>query len=304
MSDGDNLQWLQSGWATDPQWWGAPGRGSVPVGWTFSPAALELLPPVLDYVLATLTPNDELVGAPSGSGYAYPGLLPSDGARSAFANASGGMLRAAFGRPAVLNVIGAAPSRESIAALAAQPEVSGLLYYTYGDGYSGLRGNVAYVGGTPVVGGRVSLWGDATEGDMVGVDGLVQALQTLPKDPKDPNAYSIIPVNAWSHNYSTIATAVDRLTAIGGFNVVTPSVLLDRLKTDTDMAQQCPMPSGPWSASCLGCTFSGNGTCILACDDCAGSSAQCDLATCDDLEFDGGKGRFVCTESGELCPSE
>ena len=27
MSDGDNLCWLQGGWALDPKWWAAPERG-------------------------------------------------------------------------------------------------------------------------------------------------------------------------------------------------------------------------------------------------------------------------------------
>ena len=53
-------------------------------------------------------------------------------------------------------------------------------------GYAGLHGNVAYVGGKPVIGTRLSLWGDATSGDKVGVDGLVAQLKTLPKDPTDP----------------------------------------------------------------------------------------------------------------------
>ena len=54
----------------------------------------------------------------------------------------------------------------------ARDEVDAVLWYSYGEGYSGLRGNVAYVGGKPVIGGRVSLWGEGTSGDMIGVDAL------------------------------------------------------------------------------------------------------------------------------------
>lgn len=45
MSDGDNVCWLQGGWRSDT-WYGAVERQteSVPMGWTFAPAAAELFP--------------------------------------------------------------------------------------------------------------------------------------------------------------------------------------------------------------------------------------------------------------------
>jgi hypothetical protein len=36
--------------------------------------------------------------------------------------------------------------------------IDALILFTYNDGYSGLRGNVAYVNNKLVIGGRVSLW--------------------------------------------------------------------------------------------------------------------------------------------------
>ena len=106
----------------------------------------------------------------------------------------------------VLNIIGAAPSQESIEHLTSVEGVGALVYYTYLAGYSGLRGAISYLNGTLVIGGRVSLWGDDSfsTGDetMLGVQGVADLLSTLPKDPTSPLSYSIIPVNAWSHNYS------------------------------------------------------------------------------------------------------
>jgi len=40
-----------------------------------------------------------------------------------------------------------------------------------------------------VVGLRSCLWGDGKTGDMVGVEGLVNELKALPKDPSDPQSY-------------------------------------------------------------------------------------------------------------------
>merc|ERR1711964_250637 len=77
MSDGDNLQWTLGGWTTDEKYWGSPLRGSVPLGWTFSPSTKWLAPTVLQNVMATATSNDELVAGPSGVGYMYPAHWPS-----------------------------------------------------------------------------------------------------------------------------------------------------------------------------------------------------------------------------------
>ena len=39
---------------------------------------------------------------------------------------------------------------------------------------------------------------------MLGVPGMVAALQKLPKDPTSVQGYSIVPVHAWSHSYADI----------------------------------------------------------------------------------------------------
>jgi hypothetical protein len=64
---------------------------------------------------------------------------------------------------------------------------------------------------------------------MVGVSGLVSTLQTLPKDPSDPNSYSLIPVHAWSHNYSDVVEAARQLEALGGFEILRPDQFVAKL---------------------------------------------------------------------------
>ncbi len=76
LSDGDNIQLNQRIIATK---WADPDRGKVPIGWTLSPALVDLAPAILNYYRSTATPYDELVSGPSGMGYAYPDLMsPSD----------------------------------------------------------------------------------------------------------------------------------------------------------------------------------------------------------------------------------
>lgn len=73
MTDGDNLQWMQRTFvSTSNDWYGSSLRGQFPVGWTISPAVLELLPTVAKYIFDNATPNDDFIAAPSGIGYILP----------------------------------------------------------------------------------------------------------------------------------------------------------------------------------------------------------------------------------------
>ncbi|GCE16016.1 GxGYxYP domain-containing protein [Tengunoibacter tsumagoiensis] len=72
MSDGDNIQIDQHRLV---QKWNDPERGRIPLGWTLSPALVDLAPVILNYYRETATINDDLVAGPSGMGYLYPHLL-------------------------------------------------------------------------------------------------------------------------------------------------------------------------------------------------------------------------------------
>jgi len=74
MSDGDNVQYMEH---KMKQHWDNPDRGSVPIGWTVSPASLDVAPALLDYYYDTATANDCLISGPSGVGYTYPNYWPN-----------------------------------------------------------------------------------------------------------------------------------------------------------------------------------------------------------------------------------
>jgi hypothetical protein len=57
--------------------WNNPDRGSVPMGWTLSPAMLDAMPGALNYFWQTSTNNDNLISGPSGYGYTYPNSWPN-----------------------------------------------------------------------------------------------------------------------------------------------------------------------------------------------------------------------------------
>lgn len=69
LSDGDNLQFVEH---LMRKLWNNPDRGSVPMGWTVSPAMLDAMPGPLNFYYKTATDNDNLISGPSGFGYTYP----------------------------------------------------------------------------------------------------------------------------------------------------------------------------------------------------------------------------------------
>jgi hypothetical protein len=74
LSDGDNLQYIEH---LMRKLWNNPDRGSVPMGWTLSPAMLDAMPGALNYFWQTATNNDNLISGPSGYGYTYPNSWPN-----------------------------------------------------------------------------------------------------------------------------------------------------------------------------------------------------------------------------------
>jgi hypothetical protein len=69
LSDGDNLQYVEH---LMRKLWNNSDRGSVPIGWTLSPAMVDVMPGALNYYHRTATENDNLISGPSGYGYTYP----------------------------------------------------------------------------------------------------------------------------------------------------------------------------------------------------------------------------------------
>jgi hypothetical protein len=81
LSDGDNLQYVEH---LMRKLWNNPDRGSVPIGWTVSPAMLDAMPGALNYYHQTSTNNDNLISGPSGYGYTYPNSFPNQASLDQF----------------------------------------------------------------------------------------------------------------------------------------------------------------------------------------------------------------------------
>ena len=75
FSEGDNWQYIQEHML---RLWQDPARGSLPLGWTTSPALLQAAPAMAAYYARTATEQDEFVAGPSGAGYMYPSRWPGE----------------------------------------------------------------------------------------------------------------------------------------------------------------------------------------------------------------------------------
>eukprot|EP00049_Salpingoeca_infusionum_P019130 m.360371 g.360371 ORF g.360371 m.360371 type:complete len:634 (+) comp19009_c0_seq1:159-2060(+) len=287
MTDGDNVQWLLGPWAIAPDWFGSPLRGKVPIGWTVTPALVSVAPLILDYIYSQATENDSFVTGPSGVGYIYPDSFDPPNLDS-FASMTSTYMEAADMR--IVNIINNEVFSDSIKPLAQNNQTDAVFLYTYGDCYSGGKGAMYWSGSTPIITGRATMWGNGTSGECLGIEPLVSLLKSLPKDPTSPDGYSLIPVNAWSHNTSDIVKTVEMLEEAGGFSVVTPRDFVAQIKTNVKPDGTCPTPSGSYSASCNNCTID-KLTCLLSCT-CDGPSgsdtSECNLRCCSNLSNNNG----------------
>jgi len=220
MTDGDNLQWLLGGFAGHPEFWASPDRGKVNLGWTLSPALVELAPIVMKYLYETASDSpdamDGFVAAPSGVGYTYPDRLLTTEEVSRYAEFTSQYLNETGMR--IVNIIGENYSPDVAASFLARPEIDALLWYDYSD-YAALQGNISFVEGKPVIGGRYQLW----SGVFYDVPGLIKQLLGATKNPHSPQGYSLVPVHVWSNNVTDVVTVAEALKAAGGFQIATPS---------------------------------------------------------------------------------
>lgn len=74
IDSGDSLWYLER---QQRVVWDDPARGSVPIGWSFTPSFLDVMPAVADWYYANATPNDEMFAAVSGLGYMSPPYFAS-----------------------------------------------------------------------------------------------------------------------------------------------------------------------------------------------------------------------------------
>lgn len=193
MSDGDNIQVLMGGFATDKSFWGSPLRGSFPMSWEMSPVLAEVAPRMLEHFYSTATPNDGFVTGPGAPGYTF---VHDQTDRAAIAKQAAGFLhRADLNIVSTLNAN--AGSLQEAIPLLEQPEVSAMIYKDYAP-YHRRGGEILWHKGKPCLSYRFVLW----EG-IQGPEDLAREIGRMPTSPTtDLGSYALINVHAWSYGKS------------------------------------------------------------------------------------------------------
>jgi hypothetical protein len=209
MSDGDNIQWLL-GASDDAKTWADPLRSKVDLGWTISPALVELAPPMykkyVDNSPTTIDGRNYLIAAPSGRGYFNPGLFPN-------LSAEGDLLNKYMkkGDLHIANVIDVDNSPRNLEPYLRQDNIDALFYYNYSD-YSGLNGSISWYKDKPSIGGRYNLWlgtlGQATDKTP---QTLADKLNVASTNISSSSGYSLIPVIVWSRKVSDVLECIGKL---------------------------------------------------------------------------------------------
>jgi len=192
MSDGDNVQVLTGGWATDPKWFGSPYRGNFNMTWDFSPTLLEMNAVAFNYYYAHASDGlskDNFVTA-EGAGVSFPSQYPDI---AGLALSISQAMRLADHK--VICVVDPSYSTSKLYPILDVPEITGMMFRTYDAYYKGRNGALEFHNGKPILSVKYSLWD--------GADTALSIASALNNNTHrdalhDSASYSIVNVHPWS----------------------------------------------------------------------------------------------------------
>ncbi|RYG47399.1 hypothetical protein EON79_07460 [bacterium] len=206
LSDGDNIQWLTGGFATDPKFYGNPVRGKFPMTWEISGMLGHLAPRVLEEIYRTAKPNDDFIAGAGLPGYVFPNLAPD--AKALAAQAAPYLKRSDLSTFSVLNANDG--SLDEVEPFLALPNTTGAIYKDYSP-YNRRKGELKWFHNKPCMAYRFLLWEGLTDERQ-----LAEQIRAMPTNPRtDPGSFALINVHAWSFGKSGgPLSAVERTIAM------------------------------------------------------------------------------------------
>ena len=234
VSDGDNAQYWQNTAIFSTSYLNANGRDkdTFPVTWSITPSLSDLMPLVMKTAYSGNYSHDtDYFCAPvSGQGYINAGNFYNAGAAymtNFLNNLDTYLQRADLSVTTILgaeNYSGNGGIYGTLNAYAQVPSLKGGLVLNGGRYFEGqYSGGVYWNNGKPFLVPRDSLW--ETTPAYIAARINKYAASTSGKDITDTDAYTVINVHPWSHNYNDMRTIVGMLSS----NVEVVS--LDRLVT-------------------------------------------------------------------------
>ena len=249
MEGGTNYSHLECGFVDSEghlpfSYWNNPARGTIPMGWTMTPAMTDLSPLILNYLYKTASVNDQFVAGLSGMGYNYSNLLGMGDPMTSAAVREEHYKRTAEYMAAAnleyLTVMESAPiddeaQRAAQLAYYSKPSAikGGFMYYLNGEGYvtsnEGAPGAVYWSNNKPFVnlrdalyyavgntlaafrenGNKINIKSQADRNAML--QELAWTLNNRTKDAKVIDGYSAINVYQWAFSYDDCVTLSEML---------------------------------------------------------------------------------------------
>lgn len=246
VSDGDNAQYWQNTAIFSTSYMGAArGKTNFPVTWSITPSLSDMMPLVMDaaYNSEYSTDYDYFCAPVSGQGYINAGEFYGTGNMPTFLNNLNIYLdRSGLNVTTILGAdAGGQLNNMVLDGYANVENLKGGLVLTGNKYYGGKPGGVYWSNGKPFIVPRESLW--STQPAYLAGRINKYAQSTDGKDVTKIDAYTVINVHPWSHNYKDMSTIVGMLAD----NVEVVSV--DRLvKMMTDNVTD---KSGSWKQPAL-----------------------------------------------------
>jgi len=190
MSDGDNLCWVQGGFASDTIYWSNPLRGSFCMTWEMAPIVADIAPAMLSYFYSNASSKDDFVVGSSGLGYCFPNYLPD---KKSFAKLSADY--AVKCKLTIVSILDSGGDLSNAKEYLECPNVLGVLYKDYSP-YNKFGSQIYWHNGKPCASYKYLLWDNCDENRP---EGISKSVAQMPVSPaQDPNSYALVNVHAWS----------------------------------------------------------------------------------------------------------
>lgn len=228
MSDGDNVQWMQRGFASDQRWFGSKKRGQFPMTWTVPPSLSDISPAILDSIYNRGTSNDNFIAGPGGLGYVNISEYNEDSLIDYGKKTAGYMEKSGL---TSVNFLDNYIDEERLNYFSKYDQIHGGIW-SVGNMYLEGQGGVYWSNDKPFIAVRDVLWrisGSNSNNYYGYTERVAERINNYSTDPTTIEGYSVVLCHAWSiGNMEYISRFVQQLDE--HVELITVDQLVDMVK--------------------------------------------------------------------------
>lgn len=217
MSDGDNIQWIQNGYAEFYQKQALENQ--FPVTWSFAPLLQEFSSATVKQVYSDSSENDYFIAGVSGAGYIHPTEYPFKALADFTDLTALSMKRSNL---EYVQILDGTPQNDYEAKIltdrleyyARYDNIKGGVISLDPDKYAGGKGRIWFVNDKPFITYRLSLWHPDGEGATMTnewLDEQAEIVNGYPADINSINGYSVINIHPWTVSINDLSYFVSQL---------------------------------------------------------------------------------------------